>query len=71
MAGPSHAADPSGTARFASPLNVSDFLRYMNVVNVSQQMLTQLGPAASAIARAEGLTAHARAVKPENSEGES
>jgi histidinol dehydrogenase len=64
VAGPSHTLPTSGTARFASPLNVTDFIRYMNIVDVSAKMLMELGPAAAALAGAEGLTAHARAVRP-------
>ncbi len=66
IAGPSHALPTSGTARFASPLNVTDFVRLMNVVAVDDKMVRELGPAAAVLAEAEGLTAHARAVSPEN-----
>jgi histidinol dehydrogenase len=69
VAGPSHALPTSGTARFASPLNVTDFLRLMNVVDVDNNMLINLGAAAAGLARAEGLTAHARAVEMDNPEG--
>ena len=69
VAGPSHALPTSGTARFASPLNVTDFIRLMNVVNVDDDMLQRLSATAASLARAEGLTAHARAVKAENPEG--
>jgi len=34
VAGPSHALPTSGTARFASPLNVTDFFKLMNIVSV-------------------------------------
>jgi histidinol dehydrogenase len=34
-----------------------------NVVEVGDEALRELGPAAAAIARAEGLTAHARAIE--------
>ncbi|MFH1650627.1 MAG: histidinol dehydrogenase [Chloroflexota bacterium] len=62
IAGPSHALPTGGTARFSSPLNVSDFIKYTSVVHVDGAMLAKLGPAAALIARAEGLDAHARAV---------
>jgi histidinol dehydrogenase len=62
VAGPSHALPTGGTARFASPLNTTDFVRLMNVVKVDAEMIAQYGPVAVAIAEAEGLTAHARAV---------
>ncbi|MFC1967238.1 histidinol dehydrogenase [Chloroflexota bacterium] len=62
-AGPSHALPTGGTARFGSPLNVSDFLKYINVIAVDDGLLETLGKAAGVIARAEGLDAHARAVE--------
>ncbi len=60
--GPSHALPTGGTARFGSPLNVSDFFKFINVVKVDDASLKKLGPAAAAIARAEGFDAHAQAV---------
>ena len=63
VAGPSHALPTGGTARFSSPLNITDFIKYMNVVSVGEDKLKELGPAAITIARAEGLEAHARAVE--------
>ncbi len=63
VAGPSHALPTGGTARFSSPLNVTDFIKYINVVSVDEASLKELGPAAATIARAEGLEAHARAVE--------
>ena len=63
VAGPSHVMPTGGTARFASSLGVHTFLRYQPVVRLSQATLTQIGPSAAALARAEGLTAHAKAVE--------
>ena len=63
VAGPSHALPTGGTARFSSPLNVTDFIKYINIVNVDKRSLRELGQAAITIARAEGLEAHARAVE--------
>jgi len=62
IAGPSHALPTVGTARFASPLNTTDFVRLMNVVNVDAKMIQELGPQARVIAEAEGLTAHVQAL---------
>ncbi len=62
-AGPSHVMPTSGTARFASPLGVQDFLKVTSVVAVDETMLKALGPATSRIARAEGFTAHARTIE--------
>ena len=63
VAGPSHVLPTGGTARFSSPLNVGDFIKFINLINVDEASLKQLAQAASAIARAEGFEAHARAVE--------
>ncbi len=63
VAGPSHVLPTGGTARFSSPLNVADFIKLINVVNIDEATSGKLGQAASVIARAEGLTAHARAIE--------
>ncbi|MBI2832453.1 MAG: histidinol dehydrogenase [Chloroflexi bacterium] len=63
VAGPSHALPTGGTARFGSPLNVLDFVKLTSVINIDHTSLKTLGKAATVIARAEGLEAHARAVE--------
>jgi histidinol dehydrogenase len=63
VAGPSHVLPTGGTARFASPLNVNDFIKLTDAVLVDSVLLKKLGAAAATIARAEGLEAHARAVE--------
>ncbi len=63
VAGPSHVLPTGGTARFSSPLNVSDFIKFINFVNLDKADLKRLGQAAATIARAEGFEAHARAVE--------
>ncbi|MBI2906870.1 MAG: histidinol dehydrogenase [Chloroflexi bacterium] len=63
VAGPSHVMPTGGTARFSSPLSVNDFIKIISLVAVDETALKDIGPAAVAIARAEGLTAHARAVE--------
>ncbi|MBI2918325.1 MAG: histidinol dehydrogenase [Chloroflexi bacterium] len=62
-AGPSHVMPTGGTARFASPLTVYDFLKVTSVVAAGAETFHETGPAAARIARAEGLTAHARALE--------
>ncbi len=62
-AGPSHVMPTGGSARYSSPLNVLDFLKITNVVEIGDDALRELGPAATSIARAEGLTAHALAIE--------
>ena len=63
VAGPSHVLPTEGTARFSSPLNVTDFVKLVNLITVDEAELKELGPAAATIAHAEGLEAHARAVE--------
>jgi len=63
VAGPSHVLPTSATARFSSPLNILDFVKLINVVDVDRGTLKKLAKAAAVIARAEGLEAHARAVE--------
>ena len=63
MAGPSHVLPTGGTARFSSPLNITDFIKFINTININEAGLKQLGKSAAALARAEGLDAHARAVE--------
>jgi histidinol dehydrogenase len=62
IAGPSHIMPTAGTARFASPLSVDDFVKIVSVVGLSAARLAEIGPAAARLARAEGFEAHARAV---------
>ncbi len=62
-AGPSHVMPTGRTARFSSPLSVLDFLKVSTLVDLDEEALKALGPAAASIARAEGLTAHARSVE--------
>jgi histidinol dehydrogenase len=52
-----------GTARFASPLGVQDFLKSTSVIAVDEAVLRAIGPAAARIARAEGFVAHARTIE--------
>ena len=62
-AGPSHVMPTGATARFASSLGVHTFIKHVPVVGLSAETVREIGPAASALARAEGLTAHARAAE--------
>ena len=61
VAGPSHNMPTGGTARFASPLNVFDFVRINSIIELDDATATQLSPIAARIAQAEQLTAHANA----------
>ncbi len=62
-AGPNHVLPTSGTARFSSPLGVYDFQKRSSVIHCSKAGAATLAPIASALARAEGLTAHARSAE--------
>ncbi|KAK4535066.1 hypothetical protein CDCA_CDCA03G1091 [Cyanidium caldarium] len=61
VAGPSHVMPTGGSARYSSPLSVLDFVKVTSVVALDDVTVRQLAPAAERLARAEGLTAHARA----------
>lgn len=61
--GPSHVMPTGGTARFASPVNVSEFVKVISVAAANEKALDRLGPGAALFARAEGLTGHARAIE--------
>lgn len=69
VAGPSHVMPTGGTARFASPLNVWDFVHIVSLIGLSQETAAEIIPHAVEIARAEGLDAHANAaaIRLENS----
>jgi len=60
VAGPSHVMPTSGTARFASPLNVWDFVHIISLIGLNESAGRELSKSAAVIARAEGLEAHAR-----------
>lgn len=60
VAGPSHVMPTGGSARFASPLNVWDFVHIVSLIALNPATTAQIAPLAARIARAEGLEAHAR-----------
>ena len=62
-AGPNHVLPTAGTARFSSPLGVTDFQKRTSLIEVSARGAARLGPIAAALARGEGLEAHARAAE--------
>lgn len=63
IAGANHVLPTSGTARFSSPLNVDDYLKKSSVIMYSREALQADGPYAIELAEAEGLDAHANAVR--------
>jgi len=62
-AGPNHVLPTSSTARFSSPLGVYDFQKRSSVIQCSASGAAALGEMASALARGESLTAHARSAE--------
>jgi histidinol dehydrogenase len=62
IAGPNHVLPTVGTARFSSPLGVYDFLKRQSVIRYNREALEKHSEAIAAMADAEGLTAHKRAV---------
>jgi histidinol dehydrogenase len=62
VAGPNHVLPTGRTARFASGLSVFDFLKRTTFVSATPAGLDEVGPAAVALAEAEGLQAHARSI---------
>ena len=63
LAGPNHVLPTGGTARFASPLGVYDFVKRTSMIEAGPRTMRTLGPAVVRLARLEGLDAHGRAVE--------
>jgi len=61
-AGPNHSLPTGGTARFASPVTVWDFLRHQSYLEMDRRSLERRAPWMEALAAAEGLDAHARSI---------
>ena len=62
IGGPNHVLPTGRRARFASGLSVADFMKRTTFLGCSVAGLTAVGPSAIALARAEGLHAHAESV---------
>jgi len=63
FAGPNHVLPTNGTARFSSALSVDDFIKKSSIISYSKQALMANGRQIAALAKFEGLEAHARAVE--------
>ena len=63
VAGPNHTLPTGGTARYASPLSVDEFVKKSSVIQYSPQSLQNDADAVIAIATHEGLWAHAKSVE--------
>lgn len=62
VAGPNHVLPTARSARYASGLNVLDFMKRSSILKCSPESLRLIGPAAIKLGHAEGLDAHARSV---------
>lgn len=61
-AGPSHVLPTYGASAFSSGLSVSDFMTRSSYMGFDRNSLASVGPAASLLAKAEGLHAHALSI---------
>ena len=63
VAGPSHVMPTEGSARYASPLSVADFVKRISLIALNAGAGVRLSAPAAVLARGEGLTAHAAAAE--------
>ncbi|ALC12936.1 histidinol dehydrogenase [Sphingopyxis sp. 113P3] len=63
VAGPNHVLPTGRRARFSSGLSVTDFMKRTSFLALDEGALAAIGPAAVALATAEGLPAHALSVQ--------
>ena len=63
VSGPSHVMPTGGSARFSSPVSVSDFVKISSLFAHNEQAVARLGPAGVSLAEAEGLAYHAEAIR--------
>ena len=62
LAGPNHTLPTSGTAKFASPLGVYDFVKKSSIIQYSEEALKKEAPYIETLANMEGLGAHAKSI---------
>ena len=63
FAGSNHVLPTGGTARFFSPLGVYHFQRRTSIIRYGAEELSRTWKSIDALARAEGLDAHAKSVR--------
>jgi histidinol dehydrogenase len=63
ISGPNHTLPTGGMARVRGGLSVNDFVKLITVQEYSEKSARSLGPPAALLAEAEGLTAHAEAIR--------
>jgi len=62
FAGPNHVLPTNGTARFASPLGVYDFIKRTSIIRYNRKALQKNGENIAEMATSEGFYHHARAI---------
>ena len=62
-AGPNHVLPTNGSAKYASPLGVYDFLKRTSLMKISRSHSKELSDTASLLADCEGLAAHSLSAK--------
>ncbi|MFC1553776.1 histidinol dehydrogenase [candidate division KSB1 bacterium] len=65
-AGPNHTLPTSGAAKFSSPLNVLDFMKFSSVIGYSKKSLREVSGSINKMAQSEKLFAHGRSVEVRN-----
>ncbi|MGH1600044.1 histidinol dehydrogenase [Campylobacter majalis] len=63
LAGPNHTLPTGGSARFYSPLGVENFMKKSSIISMNESGFLGVAKECIALAKAEGLTAHARSVE--------
>ena len=63
IAGPNHILPTGGTAKYASPLSVDDFIKKTSLIHYTKTALKEVTPAVTKLADVEGLKGHAAAME--------
>jgi histidinol dehydrogenase len=69
FAGTNHVLPTNGAARYASSLGLADFVKTTSIIAYTEARLQRVGDKIMRLARAEGLEAHAEAVRVRLTEG--
>jgi histidinol dehydrogenase len=69
VTGPNHTLPTGGVARVRGGLSVLDYLKIVTVQQYTKSALAKMGPAAIVLAEAEGLVAHAEAIRARGVDG--
>ncbi|MCI9518808.1 MAG: histidinol dehydrogenase [Clostridia bacterium] len=62
-AGPNHVLPTGGAAMYASSLGVDNYIKKISIINYEKQALKNVGDTIIKLAEAEGLSAHASAIR--------